>query len=223
MKRAVLCAALFLTWLAARPEATAYNCILTNKCTPPPCEFMAYLNLAKAHLRAIANASAPLTGDAKAFDAYFNERVAARNKAYKAYRKCSSNDVPIPVVGLAPACSVTPSLPEALKLANTCSEAVDAEYARAETMQSLCQRTGRDAATVAEARARHLLAAQARIDSMEASLLRYLGSCAPDATLSRELSRAGLDALMKAGQQARDLWKAKRAGQSPAYDPGPAR
>ncbi len=227
MKRAVLCAALFLTWLAARPEATAYKCILTNKCTPPPCEFLAHLNLAKARRRAIAKASAPLTADPKAFLAYTDELLAARAKAYKAYRKCSAAELPSIAVGPAPACSVTPSLQDALKLASTCSEAVDAEYARAEMMQSLCQQTGRDAATVAELRARHLLGAQARIDSLEASLVRYLGSCVPDATLSRELSRAGLGALLNAGQEARDRWKARRAGPSPAYDPsgllGPGR
>jgi len=63
------------------------------------------------------------------------------------------------------------------------------------------------------------LIAEEKIRSMEASLLTYLSSCAPDATTSRRISEVGLDALKKQGATARMKWRAKRAGAAAAAVP----
>ena len=218
MKRLLLGAALVLIWLVARPQAAAYRCVLTNKCTPLPCEFIAHLNLAKARLSALANAPVGTETTQASMDAFTGAFLAGQQQALQEYRKCAVGP-PAPIVSGDPPTCALPTLQERLDGGNTCSEIIEAEYAYSERWQSICLLTGTDGSTIADLQARALSSAQARVSSMQASLLKFLGSCAPDAALSTQLSEAGLDALKQQGQEARQSWKATRAEQAPAYDP----
>lgn len=226
MKRLALCAVLLVSTFGLSLEGTAYKCVLTNDCKPLPCEFVAELKYAKASVRTFAKISAPDSTDPAAFERFISQVAADLRKASKAYSKCSGRALEddVPLAGVTPpACVVgvrdangkvqPKSLADLLKASSTCSEIVEAEYKRAEARQEHCQAEVNRArpTSVARRRADALQAAQERMDSLRESLLRYLSSCAPDAKLSRELSKLGLDDLMKEGKANRIDWLAQRA------------
>jgi len=233
MNRAVVFALIFVVWQVNRLEAAATDCLRTNPCTRPRCEFMYELKVAKARLRAL-NAGFLENPDAAA-DADFlrylkDSYLPAVNKTYRKYAKCPPqyfyNKVSLSVSALPPGggrCVITAagnpsknvSLEDALTMSSSCAEIVKADYAGAEEDQRACLSSDKGTQTggVQEFRKAESQLQKTKIASMEAALLQYLSSCAPDAALSRELTKAGLSALLKQGQKIRQeaRRKAKRA------------
>lgn len=219
MKRLVLLAALLILCMAPGLDSTAYKCVLTNTCNPLPCEFMYALKLAKATVHAIGQAPASKSMDPKAVRRFVKGYSDELDKTARKYSRCAPYTPPrlVVVVGSKPACEIgvsegqqPTSLADELSAGRTCSELVEAGYARAEAERTFCQIFGapRDLRVW---KAQLLLEEQARVDSLESNLLRYLSSCAPDANTSRQIAEAGLDALARSGQEAREKWEAKRA------------
>ena len=222
---AALCAAVVIVWVAPRLEAEAVKCLKNNPCQPPPCEFMFELKTAKAALHAWNRGT---FGDATVAD--LNQvmnlmRTVRREtkKAYAKYAKCprsnfyQSPEADIP--GWPDNCDIVypggkQSSAESLAAINSCIEVANAEFALATQWQAFCV-ASRD--STAPAPLNYIVQMkqsmfQAKVDVMEAALLQYLSSCAPDATTSNRMSQLGLDALKKTGQDNRNAWKrAKRA------------
>jgi hypothetical protein len=96
---------------------------------------------------------------------------------------------------------------------NTCSEIVEADYQEQENQAAQCQAraAGLRPKTLLNTMLSDVENTHAKVKSLQASLLRYLSSCVPDAKLSAELSAMGLDALMQEGRAAREEWLAERA------------
>jgi hypothetical protein len=221
MTRAVLLVVPLFLWLVSTPlslaptlEAAPYKCILTNSCTPPSCEFLNELKFERAGARILARVRAPLSSSDKAFQRFnkaLRQEVGAEMRKYKAqYSKCGFPDYPSISVSdrcelgvLDGAGSVQPkTLDDVLRVSSGCSEAAEAEYAAAQSLQSMCNSVKPDE-TVAVARARALLNQQAKVDSLEQSLQRYLNSCKPDSKTARQIANMGLSRLLRAGQKAR--------------------
>ncbi len=228
MLRAFLLMMLTVVWVAGvRLDAKAVQCLSTNPCKGPPCEFMYELKMAKAALRAhsqpfLQSVDTSDYEDTRRYNRQFREEM---NKAYAKYAKCRSSTFyrppPTPFVSssrgvcqieLNPGQVVT--LDDLLATANSCSENVEAKFAGARQSQLTCLAYSKETApiTVLEFRQHQRMESQAEIKSMENSLLSYLSSCKPDAKTSRQLSELGLNALKKAGGKARREWRrAQRA------------
>jgi hypothetical protein len=217
MKRATLVGILLLIWVAQPLHAQrAYRCLLKDPkdpdtCVPPPCEFMAGLELAKASLRAYAKFPAPPPGASGSVRLKRLESIAAEiEKGRTAYRRCGPALVPVFTLSPAPSCEITESLDAAIRSTGTCRELIEASYKQAETRQELC-RVDNPALRSAVAGKHMMIGGEDEIKDLKASLLGYLASCVPDAELSRQLTDAGLDALNKVGRILRDNWLASRA------------
>jgi len=217
MKRATLVGILLLIWVAQPLHAQrAYRCLLKDPkdpdtCVPPPCEFMAGLEMAKARVRAYAKYPAPPPGASGAARLKRLESIVAEmNKERAAYRRCGTAPVPVFTVRPAPSCEIPESLDAALRSTGTCRELIEASYKQAETRQELC-RVDNPALRSAVAGKHTLISSEDEVKDLKAGLLGYLASCVPDAELSRQLTDAGLDALNKVGKILRDNWLASRA------------
>lgn len=217
MRRATLIGILLLIWGAESLDAQrAYKCLLVDPkdptvCTPPPCEFMAGLELAKARVRAYAKFPAPSAGASDSVRLKRMESLYAEmEKERQAYRRCGTTRVPDFTVKPAPSCEIPESLESTLKSTGTCRELLEASYKHAERRQELC-RVDNSALRAAVAGKHMLIAGEDQVKDLKASLLGYLASCVPDAELSRQLTDAGLDSLNKIGKTLRNNWLAKRA------------
>jgi hypothetical protein len=218
MTRAVLLVIPLFLWLVSTPlslaptlEAATYKCILTNSCTPPPCEFFTELKMARGAAYILAKARARASTSKAAFRQYKNDINAPLRKLVQKYSKCPPQS-PYVAVSQAPACEIglmapggvqPRTLADIQKTSNGCSEAVDAEYAGAQFLQSVCPSLKSSGTTAAEARAIALLIQQKVVDSLEQSLLNYLSSCKPDPKTARQIAKMGLSRLLRAGQKAR--------------------
>ena len=114
----------------------------------------------------------------------------------------------------------TQSLKEALAVSNSCSELVEAEYAGAQERQRRClaidakqRQPSTFTFSLSEKRALDRAVTQAKVDSLEASLLQYWRACSAeaDAKTARQIAEAGLDALKKAPAQKPAKKAAKRS------------
>ena len=227
MIRAVLLVALGVIWLAPGLDAEAVKCLSTEPCKRPPCQFMRELKIAKAIVRAY---SIPITGDGDAtnYEAFQSDRKQTKaeiNKAYAKYAKCPSTIFYRPPPSLfvssmnGQTCQIerlgqAVTLEQVLAISNSCSESVEAEFASAKQFQLNCWAFQKETepVTVAEHRSQWRRQEEARVKSLEKSLLRHLSSCAPNDATSKQLSDLGLKSLMKKGAKARREWKkAKRA------------
>jgi hypothetical protein len=217
MKRALLLFVILVgVWLVPSLAAQrTYRCLLVDgkdpdACIPPPCEFMAGLDLARADARARAKFAPPAGASGQARLAFFDNWYAETQKARTAYRRCGGRTLPVFRLSPAPSCQISPSLDDALKSGGTCSELVEAHYKGTEVHQEFCSSTNqgvREAVVGKMGRIR----AEEEVKQLKAGLLGYLASCVPDADLSRQLSQAGLDSLAKVGRILRENWLAKRA------------
>lgn len=217
MKRATLVGILLLVWVAQPLDAQrAYRCLLVDPkdpdtCVPPPCEFMAGLEFAKARVRAYAKFPAPPGGGSASERLTRLENLTAEmDKERKAYARCGAAPVPIFEMRPAPSCEITGSLDAAIASTGTCRELIEGSFKQAQTRQELC-RIDNAALRAALAGKHALISAEDEVKNLKASLLGYLASCVPDADLSRQLTDAGLDALNKVGKILRDNWLARRA------------
>jgi hypothetical protein len=224
MKRAVLMAmaTLVFVWLVPRPEAAAYKCILTNSCTPPPCEFWAALKISLASQNAVFKARAPRNNSRAAERKMWREINAELRKPTFQYTPCAPTDKPEFVISEAPACEVVledaagnlrlGGLDDALRASTGCSEVVAAAFAAAKEEQDNCRFFAQQPSlSLAQQRANAFVEFEAQTESLKNSLLQYLGSCVPDADTEREITESGLDALKQQGEQARNAWEATRA------------
>ena len=217
MKRAMLVVTLFLMWAAAPLDAQrAYKCLLIDPkdptvCAPPPCEFMAGLEMARARVRAYAKFPASSVGNSGSARLKRLESIVAEmDKEREAYRRCGSARVPDFEIRPAPSCEIIGSLDAAIKSIGTCRELIEASYKQAETRQELC-RIDNPALRAAVAGKHTVISGEDQVKQLKADLLGYLASCVPDAELSRQLTDAGLDALNRTGKALRNNWLAKRA------------
>jgi hypothetical protein len=227
MRRAVLLVIPLFVWLVSTPlslaptlEAATYKCILTNTCSPPPCQFFTELKYNKAGLRILANAKAPKSRSEAAFQRYRNEIMPALQKVLRKYSKCLTADYPFINVSPAPKCEIGVMAPgggvqprtldEIQRTSSGCSEAVEADYASAQFLQTLCPTRKTSGTTVAEDRELSVGLQRRVVDSLEQSLLNYLSSCKPNAKTAREISKMGLGSLLKAGRKFRLEWLASQ-------------
>jgi hypothetical protein len=213
MKRALLVAtALFVfVWLVPKSEAKTYQCILTNTCTPPPCEFFVKLKVNKAIERALLKSRARNSSSRGAFRRTWKEIEAELDKT--TYRPCGGPEWPGLNVSDAPKCEIgrevggkfqPMSQDDVHRNDSTCSEIVDAEFAWAKERQDNCQFfAGISNETAANVRGRQIVEFQAMNDSLQRSLQQYLNSCKPDAKTARQIANMGLARLLRAGQKAR--------------------
>jgi hypothetical protein len=177
---------------------------------------MASLESARASVRASAMLVGGLmTGD-QVLDAV-QARAAEYNRKCPAYEAMREEEARVSVAPNSASCllgirdangKLQEGTLDAYKRARTtCSEIVEADFERLKVQAEQCEARGPDSNLPLV----NLEANQAKAKLLEASLLRYLSSCAPDPKLTSELSRLGLDALMQDGKAARDEWLASRA------------
>jgi hypothetical protein len=218
MKRAVPATILLLLLLVPAPglEAVAYKCILTNNCQSPPCEFMRQLTLQRARAHAIAKVRSIKA--AMRVELGWDAEI---RKAKDKYSSCTGVSEMRPIdISPRPDCNIRHSGPgpttlqEELRAARTCAELVEAEFKAAELKQALCRAVGTPE-SFSELKPQWQVAEQAKAKFLEQSLTRFLASCEPDATLSREIADAGLEALMSAAEKTRNEWMAERAAGGP--------
>jgi hypothetical protein len=212
MKRALLVAtALFVFgWLVPKSEAKTYQCILTNTCTPPPCEFFSTLKINKAIERVLLKSRARHSTSPGAFKRTWKEMKAGFDKMN--YKPCGPvspgfevSDAPKCEIGRDTDAGFQPlSLDDAHRNDSTCSEIVEADFAWAKERQDNCQFfAGMSNETAANVRARQIVEFQAKNNSLQQSLQQYLNSCKPDAKTARQIANMGLARLLRAGQKAR--------------------
>jgi hypothetical protein len=228
MKHAALLVIPLFLWLVSRPlslaptlEAAAYKCILTNSCTPPPCEFWDALKINLASQNAVFKIQPPRTNSRAAERRMWKDINAELRKTSFRFTPCAPYAVADFVISEAPECEVVlqegsslrlASLDDALRATTGCSELTEAAFAAAKEEQDNCRFfSGQSSISLAQQRANAFVEFQAHTESLKQSLLRYLSSCVPDAETEAEIAEVGLDALLQEGAQARQEWEAKRA------------
>jgi hypothetical protein len=233
MKRTALLPALFLigvatitlAWLVPGLSATSSKCLIgcgkgqkpPACCNPPPCEFMYELSLARADVRAVAEAGLTLgigegnPASYQEFAKFLDAMSAVVKREYKKFAKCSTNVFyqptrPVSVdkttckIGYTDGGTFHEQTLEGEQAANkSCSELVDAEYRAAQIEQAFCTRPSNEseAQTNDEYAAVRRLMAEAKINALEQSVTQFWKSCKAfkDPKVAESVAKAGVDAL----------------------------
>jgi hypothetical protein len=212
-----------LAWLLATPSSLApthaavnYECILTNTCAPPPCEFFNELKVNRAATRILRKVKAPRSRSDQAFERFSTALDKEVKKALRdgtvRYFTCGLPEAPYVMVSEAPQCEMffddgtgrgsVHSVDDVRRFTSGCLEAADAAYEAGKYRRDQCL-SGVSNPTVAQVRALSVKEARKRVTSLQKSLLRYLSSCKPDASTADEVVKLGLSRLLRAGQRNR--------------------